>query len=62
MPQRSCTLTHRLPGCRCLYHHVYPVGYRATKVHFKAIIEMTIEQDTFGPLFKVRGACSLWFG
>jgi hypothetical protein len=31
------------------------VGYRATKVHFKAIIEMTIEEDTFGPLFKVRG-------
>ena len=38
----------------CLYHHAYPVGYRATKSHFGRLYEMTIQQDTFGPVFKVR--------
>lgn len=48
------------PGC--LYHHAYPVGYRATKVQFGCTYEMRIEEGPAGPLFKVgrraaRPAC-----
>lgn len=38
-------------GCR--YHHAYPVGYRATKVVFGKIFEMSIEQSDTGPEFCV---------
>ncbi|KAL4448494.1 hypothetical protein ABPG75_005713 [Micractinium tetrahymenae] len=37
----------------CLYHHAYPVGYRATKVQFGRTYEMRIEEGPTGPLFKV---------
>ncbi|KAL4438181.1 hypothetical protein ABPG77_010542 [Micractinium sp. CCAP 211/92] len=37
----------------CLYHHAYPVGYRATKVQFGRTYEMRIEEGPAGPLFKV---------
>jgi hypothetical protein len=39
------------PGC--LFHHAYPVGYRATKVQFGRTYEMAIEEGAAGPLFKV---------
>lgn len=39
------------PGC--LYHHAYPVGYRATKIAFDKVWEMSIEEGTSGPTFKV---------
>lgn len=39
------------PGC--LFHHAYPVGYRATKVQFGRMYEMAIEEGAAGPLFKV---------
>jgi hypothetical protein len=50
----------------CLYHHAYPVGYRATKVQFGRTYEMRIEEGPTGPLFKAsigRGeACALEWG
>ena len=39
----------------CLYHHAYPVGYRATKPQFGRLYEMTIEAGEVGPVFKVGG-------
>lgn len=39
------------PGC--LFHHAYPVGYRATKVQFGRMYEMAIEEGAAGPLFMV---------
>lgn len=38
-------------GCR--YHHAYPVGYRATKVVFGKVFEMSIEESETGPEFCV---------
>lgn len=38
-------------GCR--YHHAYPVGYRATKVVFGRVFEMSIEESETGPEFCV---------
>eukprot|EP00959_Pyramimonas_sp_CCMP1952_P058720 1226151-Pyramimonas_sp.AAC.2 len=38
----------------CLYHHAYPVGFRATKPHFGREYEMRIEEGPVGPVFKVR--------
>lgn len=37
----------------CLFHHAYPVGYRARKVHFDRSWVMTIEAGEFGPVFRV---------
>ncbi|PRW45124.1 hypothetical protein C2E21_6400 [Chlorella sorokiniana] len=37
----------------CLFHHAYPVGYRATKVVFGRTYDMRIEEGPAGPLFKV---------
>ena len=39
------------PGA--MYHHIYPVGYRATKTHFGRDYAMEIEQGIAGPVFKV---------
>ena len=39
------------PGA--LYHHIYPVGYRATKTHFGRDYAMDIEEGAGGPVFKV---------
>jgi hypothetical protein len=36
----------------CLFHHAYPVGYRATKLQFGRTFEMHIEAGTHGPVFK----------
>ena len=36
-----------------MYHHIYPVGYRATKAHFGRDYEMEIEEGAAGPVFKV---------
>ena len=36
----------------CLYHHAYPVGYRASKVVFGRTYEMRIEEGATGPVFK----------
>jgi hypothetical protein len=44
------------PGC--LYHHAYPVGYRATKVAFDRTYEMRIETGTSGPEFVVKDAAT----
>jgi hypothetical protein len=38
-------------GCR--FHHAYPVGYRATKVVFGKVFEMSIEESETGPQFIV---------
>ncbi len=35
------------------YHHLYPVGYRATKVVFGKVFEMSIEESDTGPVFCV---------
>lgn len=40
----------------CLFHHAYPVGYRASKVQFGRTYEMTIEAGPTGPIFKVRSS------
>jgi hypothetical protein len=37
----------------CLFHHAYPVGYRASKVQFGRTYEMSIEEGSTGPIFKV---------
>lgn len=37
----------------CLYHHAYPVGYRASKVHFGRVWIMSIEAGECGPVFRV---------
>lgn len=37
----------------CLYHHAYPVGYRATKIQFGKTYEMRIQSGTKGPQFEV---------
>lgn len=37
----------------CLFHHAYPVGYRASKVQFGRTYEMSIEAGPTGPVFKV---------
>jgi hypothetical protein len=42
------------PGC--LYHHAYPVGFRATKLHFGRVYEMRIEAGPTGPRFVVADA------
>ena len=39
------------PGA--LYHHIYPVGYKATKTHFGRDYAMDIEEGAGGPVFKV---------
>lgn len=39
------------PGC--LYHHAYPVGYRASKTVFGREYEMSIGLGEAGPVFKV---------
>jgi len=38
----------------CLFHHAYPVGYRATKNVFGRTYEMCIEARATGPIFSVR--------
>lgn len=38
---------------QCLFHHAYPVGYRATKVAFGSTYEMRIEAGEQGPVFSV---------
>ena len=38
----------------CLYHHAYPVGYKATKRHFNRSYTMWIEAGDRGPVFFVR--------
>jgi len=38
----------------CLYHHAYPVGYRATKTHFDRDYEMRIEGSERAPVFVVK--------
>ncbi|KFM27395.1 hypothetical protein F751_1172 [Auxenochlorella protothecoides] len=40
------------PGC--LYHHAYPVGYRASKTVFGREYEMSIGLGEAGPVFKIR--------
>ena len=37
----------------CLYHHAYPVGYRASKTHFGRSWTMTIDAGEVGPIFRV---------
>ncbi|KAK9830044.1 hypothetical protein WJX72_009379 [[Myrmecia] bisecta] len=37
----------------CLFHHAYPVGYRASKVQFGRTFGMAIEAGPQGPIFKV---------
>ncbi|KAI9593158.1 hypothetical protein BDF19DRAFT_467314 [Syncephalis fuscata] len=37
----------------CMFHHPYPVGYRASKYHFGREYWMTIEADEDGPIFAV---------
>lgn len=37
----------------CLFHHAYPVGYRASKVQFGRAYDMVIEAGPTGPIFKV---------
>ena len=37
----------------CLFHHAYPVGYRASKVQFGRTYDMVIEEGPTGPVFKV---------
>ncbi|RKP24301.1 hypothetical protein SYNPS1DRAFT_17409, partial [Syncephalis pseudoplumigaleata] len=37
----------------CMFHHPYPVGYRASKHHFGREYWMTIEADEDGPIFLV---------
>ncbi|KAI9593155.1 hypothetical protein BDF19DRAFT_497896 [Syncephalis fuscata] len=37
----------------CMFHHPYPVGYRASKYHFGREYWMTIEADEDGPIFTV---------
>jgi hypothetical protein len=37
----------------CLYHHAYPIGYRATKIQFGKTYEMRIQRGTKGPKFEV---------
>ena len=48
------------PGC--LFHHAYPVGFRATKFQFGRTYEMRIEAGPTGPVFKVGGggAACVW--
>ena len=38
----------------CLFHHAYPVGYRATKEIFGREYEMRIEAGPTGPIFSVK--------
>ena len=38
----------------CLFHHAYPVGYKATKWHFNRHYTMWIEAGEYGPIFAVR--------
>ncbi|UPR04828.1 hypothetical protein HOP50_18g81730 [Chloropicon primus] len=38
----------------CLFHHAYPVGYKATKWHFNKLYTMWIEAGEYGPTFAVR--------
>lgn len=42
----------------CLFHHAYPVGYRATKEAFGRTFEMRIDPGEAGPLFTVRDIAS----
>lgn len=37
----------------CLYHHAYPLGYRATKIQFGKTYEMRIQNGLTGPNFEV---------
>jgi hypothetical protein len=37
----------------CLYHHAYPIGYKASKVHFGRVWVMSIEAGECGPVFRV---------
>ena len=37
----------------CLFHHAYPLGYRATKVMFGRSYEMSIAPGPTGPIFQV---------
>lgn len=39
---------------QCLYSHLYPVGYVATRIHWGLSFEMTIQESAEGPLFTVR--------
>ncbi|RKP08525.1 hypothetical protein THASP1DRAFT_15567, partial [Thamnocephalis sphaerospora] len=38
---------------QCMYHHPYPVGFRASKTHFGREYWMTIEEGEDGPAFNV---------
>jgi len=42
----------------CLYHHAYPVGYRASKAHFGREYSMHILAGPCGPRFRVVDAAS----
>ncbi|KAK3269089.1 hypothetical protein CYMTET_22446, partial [Cymbomonas tetramitiformis] len=42
----------------CLYHHPYPVGYKARKVQFGREYEMRIEQGEYAPIFRVTDVVS----
>lgn len=42
----------------CLFHHAYPVGYKACKQQFGRSYVMSIEQGPQGPVFKVGMSCS----
>ncbi|KAJ1674771.1 hypothetical protein EV182_002595 [Spiromyces aspiralis] len=40
-------------GRICMYHHPYPVGYKAQKRHFDRLFCMEIEKGEHGPIFIV---------
>ena len=40
------------PGC--LFHHAYPVGYRASKAQFGRSFSMSISPGATGPVFQAR--------
>lgn len=46
----------------CLYHHAYPVGFKAQKEIFNRVWEMRIEEGTSGPIFIVTDGKSSFRG
>ena len=38
----------------CLFHHAYPVGYRASKAQFGRSFRMSISPGATGPVFQAR--------